>query len=276
MTNYSTTEFLSAKNEQALIVDWQNHRKAQAGKTIINSFQPLLNNVLKRYRYYGIALEDLYQEASLGLCRALDGYDPNKGVRFSHYAKLWMNAYCQDYVMRNWSIVRVGTTNIHKKLFFQLRYIKRKLETVEKGINEEQSDMHKIAHALQTSIHEVRAMHERLNFKDRYLDDKISENSLITYTDILPSNDLSQEYVLLEEEQNTRCQTILQKAEQILNERELDILYKHRLSEPAFTLDEISFSYGISRERVRQIELNSLRKLKKALMTAKIHSFNKI
>src|SRR3989338_8582518 len=117
MINYSTVEFLSAENEQALIVDWQNSRNAQAGETIICSFQPLLNNILKRYRYYGIPLEDLHQEASLGLCRALDRYDASKGARFSHYAKLWVNAYCQDYVMRNWSIVRVGTTNLHKKLF---------------------------------------------------------------------------------------------------------------------------------------------------------------
>lgn len=272
MTSYLTANFLSAEAEKALIVDWQNHRQNQSAQTIISAFQPLINGVLKRYRYYGIAYEDLQQEALLGLCTALERYDISKGVRFSNYAKLWINAHCQDYVMRNWSIVRVGTTNTHKKLFFQLRYLKRKLENIHSDIIQKNT-VSNIADELKTSIYEVQAMYERLTIKDRYLDEKISDNSHTTYADLLPSPALSQEKILLEKEYHKRCKSILKNALQSLNKREWDVLYKHRLAEESsLTLDEIGNDYGITRERVRQIELNSLRKLKKALTSLKIRS----
>lgn len=272
MTVYLSSNFLSAEAEQTLIANWQSHRHNKSAQEIITSFQPLINGVLKRYRYYGIAYEDLQQEALLGLCTALERYDISKGVRFSNYAKLWMNAHCQDYVMRNWSIVRVGTTNVHKKLFFQLRYIKRKLESVHADTMQ-QPTLNNIANELKTSIQEVQAMYERLTFKDRYLDEKISDNSNTTYADMLPSPALSPEKILLEKEYHKRCKDFIKSALQSLSQRELDILYKHRLEEESSqTLDEIGTVYGITRERVRQIELNSLRKLKKALITAKIRS----
>jgi RNA polymerase sigma-32 factor len=275
MASYLSSNFLSAEVEKALIVDWQNHRQNKSAEAIIEAFQPLLNGVLKRYKYYGIAYEDLQQEALVGLCTALERYDISKGVRFSNYAKLWINAHCQDYVMRNWSIVRVGTTNLHKKLFFQLRYIKRKLESIHTHI-EQQPTMHSIAKELQTSIQEVVAMYERLTFKDRYLDEKISDNSNTTYADMLPAPAISQERTLIEKEYHMRCKSILKNALQSLSQRELDILYKHRLAEVALTLDDIGTMYGITRERVRQIELNSLRKLKKALAANKVRNIKNI
>ena len=126
-----TSVFLTQSQEEQLIENWQEFYKLKDSQELLLAFRPLVLNVVKKYSHYGILREDLIQEAWLGLCVALCKYDSSRGVRFSSYARWWVNASCQDYVMRNWSIVRVGTTTTHKKLFFQLRYLKRSLEKID-------------------------------------------------------------------------------------------------------------------------------------------------
>lgn len=155
------TVFLTEPQEKSLIANWQKSHKPEYSNNLLLSFKPLMMNIVKKYRHYGINNEDLMQEAWLGLCTALEKYDTSYGVRFSTYARWWINAYCQDYVMRNWSIVRAGTTTTHKKLFFQLRYLKGKLEEVDTSFFDVKT-AENIAKNLHTTIAEVQFMHDRL------------------------------------------------------------------------------------------------------------------
>ncbi len=196
----------------------------------------------------------------------LEKYDASRGVRFSSYAKLWINAYCQDYVMRNWSIVRIGTTRIHKKLFFQLRYLKSKLEAVETSYLDFKIAK-TIAYNLQTTVSEVQFMYDRLIQKDQFLDQRINENFEITFIDMLEDEVDSVEIKLINAEKQSSYEAMQCQFYEFLNEREFDILIKHRVQSPPQTLEEISLHHGLSKERVRQIEKHAVRKLKKAFIT---------
>ncbi len=265
MANLETTHFLTETQEQTLIAHWQASHAPKDSENLLLAFKPLMMNIVKKYKYYGIAHEDLAQEAWLGLCTALAKYDASRGVRFASYAKWWVNAYCQDYVMRNWSIVRVGTTPIHKKLFFQLRYLKSKLETIETSYFDAKI-AGIIAKDLHTTIAEVQFIHDRLLLKDKHLDQKINENSETTFVDGLADETDSIENMLINEQQQDAYTTLHYRFNEFLDARELDILIKHRIEEPPQTLEDISFCYGLTKERIRQIEKRAVRKLKRAFI----------
>lgn len=273
MPNKKPAVFLSPTQEKFLATRWKELDELKDSEEILLAFKPLLMNIVKRYKYYGILHEDLIQEAWLGLCIALCKFDPNRGVRFSSYAKWWVNASCQDYVMRNWSIVRVGTTTTHKKLFFQLRYLKRSLEKVDSSYFEPQVAS-AIATKLKVSIYEVQNMHDRLSQKDKYLDQNVNEDSETKFVDLLFDEGVSVESVLIEKEQQDYYSFLQEKFHEVLSEREFDILVKRRIEDPPKTLEEISGLYDITKERVRQIEKHVVRKLRKAFMIAGVTSLN--
>jgi RNA polymerase sigma-32 factor len=275
MPNKKPAVFLSQTQEKFLATRWKELDELKDSEEILLAFKPLLMNIVKRYKYYGILHEDLIQEAWLGLCTALCKYDPNRGVRFSSYARWWVNASCQDYVMRNWSIVRVGTTTTHKKLFFQLRYLKQSLEQVDSSYFEPQVAS-AIATKLKVSIYEVQSMHNRLSQKDKYLDQNINEDSETKFVDLLLDEGVSVESVLIEKEQQDYYNFLQEKFHEFLSEREFDILVKRRIEDPPKTLEEISALYGITKERVRQIEKQVVRKLRKAFMIAGVTYLNGI
>lgn len=259
--------FLTQSQEEKLIENWQEFYKLKDEKELLFAFKPWVLSVVKKYKHYGILYEDLAQEAWLGLCVALHKYDSSRGVRFSSYARWWANAYCQDYVMRNWSIVRVGTTTTHKKLFFQLRYLKRSLEKVDTQYFEPHI-ANTIAKDLNISIHEVQNMYDKLTQKDKYLDQKINAEYEITFVDILADESESIDSILIQEEEQDFYINTYKRFHEFLNERELDILTKRHIKEPSQTLEEISICYGITKERVRQIEKHAIRKLKKSFIFA--------
>ena len=265
MTTEKSTAFLTQSQEKHLISRWKEFDESKDSEEILLAFKPLLMNTVKKYKYYGILREDLIQEAWLGLCIALCKYDPDRGVRFSSYARWWVNASCQDYVMRNWSIVRVGTTTTHKKLFFQLRYLKSSLEKVDTSYFEPQV-ANAIAEKLQVSVYEVQAMYDRLTQKDRYLDQAIHDDTETKFIDLLPDDGVSIELVLIEQEQQDYCVFLQKQFHHFLSEREFDILVRRRIDEPPQTLEEVSICHGITKERVRQIEKHAVRKLKKAFV----------
>lgn len=268
MPTRETIHFLTKSQEKHLIEKWQGiYELKNNSEELFLAFKPLIMSVVKKYKHYGILREDLIQEAWLGLSIALCKYDSSRDVRFSSYARWWVNAYCQDYVMRNWSIVRVGTTSIHKKLFFQLRYLKRNLEKID-TLYCDPHTVSVIAKDLQTSVHEVQAMYDRLIQKDKYLDQKIHEDFEVTFTDILPDERESAESSLINEELQNSYASIYEKFHEFLDERELDILVKRRIDEPPKTLEEVSYCYGVTKERIRQIEKRAVRKLKKCLVSA--------
>ncbi len=266
MPSKGTTVFLTQSHEKYLIAQWKEFYEIKDSEELLLAFRPLVMGIVKKYKHYGILHEDLIQEAWLGLCMALYKYDSSRGVRFSSYAKWWVNACCQDYVMRNWSIVRMGTTTTHKKLFFQLRYLKRSLENVD-TLYFEPHIASAIAKDLQTSVYEVQAMHDRLIQKDKYLDQKIHENVETTFTDMLPDERASIELILIDEEQQNSYAAVYERFHEFLDHRELDIIVQRRMEEPRKTLEEISIYYGITKERVRQIEKHAVRKLKRALVS---------
>lgn len=273
MTNKKSTVFLTQAQEKFLTTRWKELNELKDSEEILLAFKPLLMNTVKKYKYYGIPHEDLIQEAWLGLSVALCKYDPNRGVRFSSYAKWWVNASCQDYVMRNWSIVRVGTTTNHKKLFFQLRYLKRSLEKVDSLYFEPQIAS-AIATKLQVSIYEVQSMYNRLTQKDKYLDQNINEDTETKFVDLLVDDSASVESALIEKEQQDYYSFLQEKFPEFLSEREFDILIKRHIEDPPQTLEEISTLYGITKERVRQIEKRVVRKLRKALMVSGVMHLN--
>jgi RNA polymerase sigma-32 factor len=266
METFKKTIFLTKSQESDLIAKWQEFHEPKYCENLLVAFKPLIFNLVKKYKYYGVTYEDLEQEAWLGICTALEKYDASRGVRFSSYAKLWINAYCQDYVMRNWSIVRIGTTRIHKKLFFQLRYLKSKLEAVETSYLDFKIAK-TIAYNLQTTVSEVQFMYDRLIQKDQFLDQRINENFEITFIDMLEDEVDSVEIKLINAEKQSSYEAMQCQFYEFLNEREFDILIKHRVQSPPQTLEEISLHHGLSKERVRQIEKHAVRKLKKAFIT---------
>ena len=269
MLTKNTPVFLTQLQEEQLIENWQESYKLKDSKELLLAFRPLILNVVKKYRHYGIVREDLIQEAWLGLCIALCKYDSSRGVRFSSYARWWVNASCQDYVMRNWSIVRVGTTTTHKKLFFQLRYLKRSLEKIDTQYFEPHI-ANTIANNLQISVREVQAMHDKLIQKDKCLDQKIHADYEVTFTDMLVDESELIDSILIDEEEQNSYSAMFSRFHEFLDTRELDILIKRRIKEPPQTLEDISICYGITKERVRQIEKHAIRKLRKSLVFAGI------
>jgi RNA polymerase sigma-32 factor len=167
--------------------------------------------------------------------------------------------------MRNWSIVRIGATTTHKKLFFQLRYLKRSLEKVDTSYFEPDT-ANAIAKNLQISVHEVQAMHDRLIQKDKYLDQKIHADYEVTFSDMLADECELIDSVLINEEEKHSYMAMYEKLHEFLNERELDILMKRRIDEPPKTLEEVSVFHGVTRERVRQIEKQVIKKLQKSFI----------
>lgn len=259
------SHFLTQIQEEKLIENWQEFYKLKDEKELLFAFKPWVLSVVKKYKHYGILYEDLAQEAWLGLCVALCKYDSTRGVRFSSYARWWVNAYCQDYVMRNWSIVRVGTTTTHKKLFFQLRYLKHNLEKIDAQYFEPHI-ANTIAKDLKTSMHEVQTMYYKLTQKDKYLDQKINADYETTFIDMLPDESEPIDCILIHDEEENFYIDTYKRFHEFLSERELDILVKRRIQEPPQTLEEIGTCYGVTKERVRQIEKHAIKKLKKSLV----------
>ncbi len=273
MPTGKTSTFLTQSQEEKLIENWQEFYKLKDEKELLFAFRPWVLSVVKKYKHYGILHEDLAQEAWLGLCVALYKYDSNRGVRFSSYARWWVNAYCQDYVMRNWSIVRVGATTTHKKLFFQLRYLKRSLEKVDTQYFEPHI-ANTIAQDLNISVQEVQTMYDKITQKDKCLDQKINADYEITFVDMLADESESIDSILIHEEEQNFYTNTYKRLHEFLNERELDILEKRRIKEPHQTLEEIGICHGITKERVRQIEKHAIRKLKKSFAFAGLKHIN--
>lgn len=255
---------LSQDEEYDLAVKYQQTKNQEIAKILVTSHLRLVVKVVSKYRGYGLSMAEMISEGNIGLLYAIEKFEPEKGFRFSTYALWWIKAAVQKYILNSWSLVKIGTTSAQKKLFFNLRKIKNKLKLND---DREMSNdvLQNIAASLDVSVQDVKDMNTRLKAHDGSLNSIVdnSAESGAEWMDFIADNKPSQEETLAYSETMKYRRNLFNKALVCLNKREKDILFKRRLYEKAVTLDELSKTYAISKERVRQIELNSIRKITK-------------
>jgi RNA polymerase sigma-32 factor len=251
---------LEKEEEYNLALKVLNFNDKEAAKILIQSHLRLVAKMAFQFKKYGLGLADLVSEGNLGLMQAVKKFDPIKGFRFSTYAMLWVKAYMQDYILRSWSLVKIGTNAAQKKLFFNLGKIKRIL-----GIDNQEnisiSDIKNISNDLNVSEKEVIDMHNRLSQGDSSLNNLISEDG-DEMGELIASDDPVPEILAIENQESSRRSKLLNSAINILNDREKEIFTKRNLLEKPLTLAQLSEYYNISRERIRQIDANAIKKIK--------------
>lgn len=256
---------LTAKEEYDYAMRFKKTGDKEAAKMLVQSHLRLVVKMASKFKNYGLPITDLVSEGNVGLIQAVKKFDPEKGFRFSTYAMWWIRANIQEYVLRSWSLVKIGTTIAQRKLFFNLHKLKKRLKR-----NDENSlrDEHisQIADELNVEEKEVKEMDSRLSHSDTSLNNLIHGSEDTEVIDEIAANEQTQEQIAIDNQEKERREKILKEAFDILNDREKDILIKRQMSEVSSTLEELSKHYNISRERIRQIEQNALEKLKKEIL----------
>ena len=266
LQNIKRFPVLSPEEEYELAKEYVRTHDAKISYRLVTSHLRLVVKVVSKFRGYGLPTAEMISEGNIGLLYAVDRFDPDKGFRFSTYALWWIRAAVQKYVLNSWSLVKIGTTAAQKKLFFNLRKMKNRLNLTD---DREMSPeiIGNIARTLDVSAQEVTDMNTRLRAHDGSLNirvDAATENGAELLDFIADSKPNQEEKFGRTEVFNYRKKLFTQALD-CLNPREKDILFKRRLREKSVTLDDLSKSYAISKERVRQIELNSIRKIRKAV-----------
>ena len=253
---------LEPEQEYMLAKRWVDHQDANAAHQMVTSHLRLAAKIAMGYRGYGLPQAEVISEANVGLMQAVKRFDPEKGFRLATYAMWWIRASIQEYILRSWSLVKLGTTSAQKKLFFNLRKAKAKVGALEEG------DLHpenvaKIAKDLSVSEDEVIAMNRRLSGSDASLNATVGSDgdSSTQWQDWLEDEDSDQAEAYEEKDELDARRALLVQAMAVLNDREKDVLMQRRLAEDPVTLEELSESYGVSRERIRQIEVRAFEKL---------------
>ncbi|KUJ73721.1 RNA polymerase subunit sigma-70 [Ruegeria marisrubri] len=262
-------ELLDAETERRLAYAWRDQRDEKALHRLITAYMRLAISMAAKFKRYGAPMNDLIQEAGLGLMKAADKFDPDRGVRFSTYATWWIKASIQDYVMRNWSMVRTGSTSSQKSLFFNMRRVQARLEreAAHEGVKLDSHQMHQmIAAEIGVPLRDVEMMEGRLAGSDFSLNAvQSSEEEGREWIDVL-EDDREQAAETVENRHDTaQLREWLLSAMQSLNERERFIVRERKLREPARTLESLGQELGLSKERVRQLEAAAFSKMRKSL-----------
>lgn len=258
---------LSREEERELAFAWRFMGNEEALHQLVEAYGRLVVAMAARFRHYGIPLSDLIQEGNVGLLQAAMRFDPLRGIRFSTYAGWWVRSMLQDYILRNWSIVRTGVTTAHKTLFFNLRRLRSKI-AASTGDSELTLDgRRKIAEILRVSLRDVEQMEQRLSANDQSLNAPVStEETSAKWQDLLVDERPTPEDVFaLRHDQRVRSQCV-SRAMETLNDRERVIILARKLRERGVTLEQMGKTLGVSKERVRQLEMRALSKLKTALV----------
>ena len=266
LQNIKQFPILSQEEEYNLAKEYVRTRDAKISYRLVTSHLRLVVKVVSKFRGYGLPVAEMISEGNIGLLYAVDKFDPDKGFRFSTYALWWIRAAVQKYVLNSWSLVKIGATAAQKKLFFNLRKVKNRLNLTDDR-EMSQDVIRNIASSLDVSVQEVTDMNTRLKSHDGSLNvlvDSSSDNGSELLDFIADTKPNQEEWLSRTETLNYR-KKLFNQALGCLNPREKDILFKRRLYEKSITLDDLSKSYAISKERVRQIELNSIRKIRKAV-----------
>lgn len=263
--------YLERQKEHDLALRWKDKRDDDAMHQIAAAHMRLVIAIANRFKRFKMPLGDLVQEGYVGLLEAAARFEPDREVRFSTYATWWIRASIQDYILRNWSIVRGGTSSSQKALFFNLRRLRAKLVQDDSALSK-QDIFRTIAEKLGVSVRDVETMDFRFSSSDNSLSVSVSENSdnSIAKMDVLVDESPLPDALIEQVIDGQRRTQWLYDALQILNERELEIIRFRRLNEEGATLEVLGEKLGISKERVRQIEARALQKLRSALLT--VHS----
>lgn len=256
---------LEAGEEYMLAKSWVDHGDRESAHKLVTSHLRLVAKLAMGYRGYGLPVADLIAEGNVGMMQAVKKFDPEKGFRLSTYAMWWIKAAIQEYILRSWSLVKIGTTAAQKKLFFNLRRLKSKIFALESG-DMKPDQVEKIATELNVSESEVVDMNRRMSTGDQSLNAPMRIDGEGEWQDWLEDDGPTQETVYAEQEELDIRRQMLLEAMETLNDREKHILNERRLSEEPSTLEELSQEYGISRERVRQIEVRAFEKVQKAMV----------
>lgn len=252
---------LDADEEYALAKRWTEDGDAEAAHKLVTSHLRLVAKIAMGYRGYGLPVAELIAEGNIGLMQAVKKFEPDKGFRLSTYAMWWIRASIQEFVLRSWSLVKMGSSAAQKRLFFNLRKMKKKLKTVDdsKALTPEQIRI--IAHELDVSEQDVVDMDSRMGAYDQNLNAKIGGDGDAEWGDMLADDAALHSDVLADAEEYDQKRQLMLEAMATLNDRERDIIRARQLAEEPLTLEELSAQYNISRERVRQIEARALEKM---------------
>jgi RNA polymerase sigma-32 factor len=255
---------LEPNEEYMLAKRWQEHGDSDAAHKLVTSHLRLVARIAMGYRGYGLPIGEVLSEGNVGLMQAVKKFEPDKGFRLATYAMWWIRASIQEYILRSWSLVKMGTTAAQKKLFFNLRKAKGQLQAFEEG-DLKPENVKLIATKLGVSEADVVSMNRRLA-GDSSLNAPIrADADGGEWQDWLVDDRDNQETVLVDTEESSRRRGFLQQAVATLNERELDIFNARRLTDDPATLEELSVRHGVSRERIRQIEVRAFEKVQKAV-----------
>ena len=258
---------LDAEEEYMLAKNWRENGNLQSAHKLVTSHLRLVAKIAMGYRGYGLPVSELISEGNIGLMQAVKKFDPNKGFRLATYAMWWIKASIQEYVLRSWSLVKMGTTTAQKKLFFNLKKLKNQIAPGQEG-DLRNDQVNEISKRLDVNTEEVVNMNRRMMGREKSLNDPIKSGEDEEWQDWLVDNSLDQELIVSQKQEYDDKKELLDDAMKILNDREKDIINARRLSENPKTLEDLSKKYKISRERIRQIETKAFEKLQKTMINA--------
>ena len=257
---------LAAEEEYMLAKNWKTTGNIKSAEKLVTSHLRLVAKIAMGYKGYGLPVNEMISEGNLGLMQAVKKFEPEKGFRLATYAMWWIKASIQEYILRSWSLVKIGTTTAQKKLFFNLKKIKNQIAPRSEG-DLRKEHVQDIAKRLSVSESEVVSMNRRLSGKEQSLNAPIGEDG-DEWQDWVVDNEMDHELKIAQSDEMEQRKDLLQDSIKILNEREKKILYSRRLTDDPTTLEDLSKKYKISRERVRQIENKAFEKLQKHMLNS--------
>jgi RNA polymerase sigma-32 factor len=267
LTQIKKFPMLDAEEEYMLAKSWKERGNLKSAHKLVTSHLRLVAKIAMGYRGYGLPVNELISEGNIGLMQAVKKFDPERGFRLATYAMWWIKAAIQEYVLKSWSLVKMGTTTAQKKLFFNLKKLKNQIAPNQEGdLRDEQ--VNEISKRLDVQSYEVINMNRRLMGHEKSLNDPIKAGETDEWQDWLVDDHLDQELVMSQKQEYDDKKELLNEAMTILNDREKKILEARRLTENPKTLEELSQKYKISRERIRQIETKAFEKLQKNMINS--------
>ena len=254
-------DLLERQEELELALAWRDHQDERALHRLVMAYSRLVVSVASKFRHYGLPVGDLIQEGNIGIMQAANRFDPDREVRFSTYSVWWIRASIQDYVLRNWSIVRTGTTSAHKSLFFKLRRLRARIGEADGGALTTDG-REQIAESIGVSVNDVQHMEMRMSGADASLNMMVGENSDNSIQDFLVDVRPNPEQSAMMATDAVTLSAWLKDALEDLSDRERVIIQRRRLEEEGSTLEQLGFDFGVSKERIRQLEARAFNKIR--------------